>query len=238
MILHLLAAGASQGLVTALRPRFTAETDAELDATFVAAGAVRDRFLAGKPCDVVILTAPLLDQFAARALLFGNMQPIGVSHAAIAVPTCNRAPDVGTTGDLRNALLASGGIYVPDPDISTAGIHFKRVLRELGIADRVAGSLRAFPNGATAMHALAYAAEPGAIGCTQVTEIIDTPGLTVAGPLPEEFDLVTVYAAAVAARSAQPEVSSHLVNLLTGPDSLPLRLASGFESPPKDVRDA
>ena len=37
----------------------------------------------------------------------------------------------------------------------------------------------------------------GALGCTQVTEILYTPGLTLAGPLPEPFGLATAYAAGV-----------------------------------------
>jgi molybdate transport system substrate-binding protein len=234
MILHLLAAGASRGLVTALQPRFTAETGAELDAAFVAAGAVRERFLAGEPCDVVILTKKLLDQLGAGGLLAGKIQPIGVVRTGIAVPMGTPVPEVKTTVGLRTTLLASSGIYVPDPQLSTAGIHFKRVLRELGIAEQVMPNLHAFPTGATAMRNLAQATEANAIGCTQITEIIDTPGLSVAGPLPEVLGLATVYAAAVAARSVQPDVARRLVTLLSGPDSLQLRVAVGFEALPKD----
>jgi molybdate transport system substrate-binding protein len=233
MILHLLAAGASRGLINALQPRFTSETGAELDVAFVVAGAVRERFLGGEPCDVVILTETLLDQLGARGLLAGNQQPIGVARTGIAVPIGTSVPEIRTTSGLRNALLPSGGVYVPDPQISTAGSHFKSVLRELGIAEQVMRSLRAFPKGATAMRELAQATEANAIGCTQITEIVDTPGLTVAGPLPDELGLATVYAAAVAARSVQPDVAQRLVTLLTGPDSLQLRVAGGFEAPPK-----
>jgi len=235
MILHLIAAGASKGLVTELQPRFTAETGNALDAVFVAAGAVRDRFLAGDPCDVVILTAALLEQLGARGMLQGQAAPIGVARTGIAVPQGQPVPDVGTSVGLRNALLAAGGIYVPDPQISTAGIHFMRVLRELGIQEEVLPNLRPFPNGATAMHNLAQASEPGAIGCTQITEIVCTPGLTVAGPLPEVLGLATIYAAAVAARSVQPDVAQRLVTLLTGPESASLRSAGGFETPPDDA---
>lgn len=231
MILHLLAAGASRGLVTALQPRFTAETGAELDAVFVAAGAVRERFLAGEPCDVVILTEKLLDQLGARGLLAGNVQPIGVARAGIGIPQGGPTPDVETTMGLRNTLLASGGVYVPDPQISTAGIHFMRVLHELGIAEQVTPNLHAFPNGATAMHNLAKATEVNAIGCTQITEIVDTPGLTVVGPLPEPVGLATVYSAAVAARSTQQQAAQHLVTMLTEPESYALRMVCGFETP-------
>lgn len=234
MMLNVLAAGASKGLVTALQPRFATETGAELNAVFVAAGAVRDRFLAGEPCDVVILSAKLLAQIEARGLLDGAVRPIGIARTGIAVPHGHTVPDVASSTGLRDALLASRGVYVPDPQISTAGIHFMRVLRELGIEQQVLPNLRPFPNGATAMHNLAQATEANPIGCTQITEIKYTPGLTVAGPLPDAVGLATVYSAAVAARSAQREVAHRLVTLLTGPESHELRAAGGFETPTDD----
>ena len=43
------------------------------------------------------------------------------------------------------------GIYVPDTERSTAGIHVMQVLRSLGIDAEVEARLRTYPNGATAM---------------------------------------------------------------------------------------
>ena len=229
MILHLLAAGASKGLVADLQARFTAEAGAELAAFFGAAGLIRDKVLADDSCDVVILTGAFLDELGARGLLAEPAVPIGIARTGVAVPNGRPVPDIATSENLRTALLASRGVYVPDPQISTAGIHVMRVLRALGIEQAVLPHLRPFPNGATAMRHLAEAAEANAIGCTQITEINYTPGLTVAGPLPEPHGLATVYAAAVAARSAQPEAARALVALLTGPGSRDLRIAGGFE---------
>ena len=178
MILHLLAAGASKGLVADLQARFTAETGAELAAFFGAAGLIRDKVLAGDACDVVILTGAFLDELGARGLLAGPAVPIGIARTGVAVPDGRPVPDIATSESLRTALLASRGVYVPDPQISTAGIHVMRVLRALGIEPAVLPHLRPFPNGATAMRHLAEAAEANAIGCTQITEIEYTPGLT------------------------------------------------------------
>ena len=47
-----------------------------------------------------------------------------------------------------------------------------------------ADRLRTFPNGITAMRAMASDAVPGAIGCTQVTEIAYVPGVALVGLLP------------------------------------------------------
>ncbi len=231
MTLHLLGAGASKGLVTDLQAGFTAETGIDVATYFNAVGAIRDKFLAAEPCDVVILSAALLDDLAARGLLLtGSIAPIGTVRTGVAVPAGHPAPAIATGDNLRAALLASRGIYVPDLQGSTAGVHVMRVLRALGIDQTIAPYLRPFPNGAIAMKHLAAAAEENPIGLTQITEIKYSPGLTLLGPLPEAHGLSTLYAAAVAARTAQPDAALALVALLTGPGSRDLRAASGFES--------
>ena len=59
--LHLLCAGAAQGLVKALQPQFEADTGATLQARFGAVGAMKEALLAGEPCDVMIVTEAMID---------------------------------------------------------------------------------------------------------------------------------------------------------------------------------
>ena len=229
MSLHLLAAGASRGLVGALQPGFTAATGTDLVAFFGAAGLIRDKVLAGDNADLIILTTALLDALAARGLLAGPVRPIGLARTGVAVPAGRPCPDIATAASLRAALLEAPALYVPDPEISTAGIHLMGVLRALGIAAVLRPALRPFPNGAAAMAHLAAAPEPGAIGCTQIPEIVDTEGLTLLGPLPAPHDLATVYAAALRAGARAQPAAEALLALLTGPASAALRQAHGFE---------
>lgn len=103
------------------------------------------------------------------------------------------------------------------------------VLKQLGLEAELAGRLRPFPNGATAMAAMAQAAGPGLIGCTQVTEILNTPGVELVAPLPKEFELATVYTAAVCTRATQPQAARDLIALMSSADAAALRRACGFE---------
>ena len=48
---------------------------------------------------------------------------------------------------------------------TTAGIHFMKVLKALGIDTKLAARLRPFPNGATAMREMLQRPEMGLIGC-------------------------------------------------------------------------
>jgi molybdate transport system substrate-binding protein len=103
------------------------------------------------------------------------------------------------------------------------------VLRELGIADALDARLRPFPNGATAMRALADHGQPGALGCTQVTEILYTKGVTLVGPLPAAFELATLYSIAVSKRATDAAAAKRFQGLLADPVYRALRAAGGFE---------
>ena len=142
-----------------------------------------------------------------------------------------QVPQGATPSDaLRNTLASARAVYVPDPEQSTAGRHFVDVARRLGIEDVVRARWRAYPNGATAMRALADAREDGLVGCTQVTEIRYTKGVTLAGVLPPAFELATVYAAAAMRDAADPALARTLVAWLGGERSAALRRAGGFDA--------
>ncbi|NMM05581.1 substrate-binding domain-containing protein [Polaromonas sp.] len=231
-LLHLLSGGAAQGLVTQLEDRFEAKSGCGIDASFGAVGMMKDSLLAGAPCDVLILTEALIGQLTVSGeLVAGSAQALGVVKTGVAVRAGEPAPDVGSPAALKAALQSARGIYFPDPLKATAGIHFMRVLKQLGLDTELAGRLRPFPNGATAMRALAEAAEkePGLLGCTQITEILNTPGVQLIAPLPKEFELATVYTAALCTRATQPQAARELIALLASADAAALRRVCGFD---------
>jgi ABC-type molybdate transport system substrate-binding protein len=71
---------------------------------------------------------------------------------------------------------------------------------------------------------------PGSIGCTQVTEILYTDGVRLAGVLPAGSELSTEYAAAVVARAAEPEIARRVVQRSGGAPTLAVGRAGGFEA--------
>jgi molybdate transport system substrate-binding protein len=229
MQLKLLSGGAANGLVSALSPRFKSETGADIAGTFGAVGAMRDKLVGGAAADMVILTAALIAELTtAGHVVAGSAADLGAVATGIAVRSGDPAPAIGGADALRAALRAADGIYFPDPRLATAGIHFAKVLERLGIADEVAPRLRTFPNGQTAMAALA--AQPGGrpIGCTQITEILNTKGVTLVGNLPAEFALATVYTLGICTKAQAPELARRFAALLTGEDSRELRRTLGF----------
>jgi molybdate transport system substrate-binding protein len=230
MDLHILSGGAAQGVVKSLWQSFSAETGAELKGSFGAVGLMKEKLLAGEACDVVILTAALVDGLIKSGhAVAGSKTPLGRVKTGVAVRAGESMPDVSTAAGLKAALLAARGIYFPDPEKATAGIHFVNVLKQLGIYGDVEKNLRPFPNGATAMRSMAEAKDPGVIGCTQVTEILYTDGVRLVDVLPKEFELATVYTAAVCSKAAEPELARKLVRLLGAEKSRDMRVKGGFE---------
>jgi len=230
MEVHILSGGAAKGVVAGLEREFAAKTGAGISGSYGAVGAMKEKLLAGEPCDVVILTAALIEELtAAGHLVAGSGAPLGRVRTGVAVRSGDPVPDVSTPEALAAALCAARGIYFPDPHRATAGIHFANVLRKLGIYDSVAPYLRPYPNGATAMAQMAQSTDPQLIGCTQVTEIRYTEGVTLVDVLPAEFELATVYSAAVCTNAANREAAQVLVDMLSGSASAELRSKGGFD---------
>ncbi len=165
---------------------------------------------------------------AAGALRAGSRRTIGTVQTAIAVKATAPRPAIDSAPALKAALLASSAIYFPDATLSTAGAHVASVLERLGIRDQVGARLRMFANGAIAMRELA-AADDGAIGCTQATEIRYTPGLALVGAMPPPFALATVYGAAISAAAGNEDVARRFIERLAGPSSADLRRTGGFD---------
>lgn len=229
--LNILSGGAAQGLVGSLASAFKAQTGFDITGEFGAVGAMADKLRKGAPTDIVILTAALLATLTEEKLVVAaSISDVGLVETALAVRASDLKVVARDEAGLREALLASDAIFVPDTKASTAGIHVASVLAKLGIADEVAARLKIFPNGATAMRELAASDAQRPIGCTQSTEIISTNGVVLSGSLPPGCELATMYTAGVTAKAAQPSQASALIGLLIGAGQREQRERAGFIS--------
>ncbi len=223
--LELIGGGAAHGIVE----RVAREAGIEARGSFGPVGAMRERFLAGEPCDVIVLThaqvAELTSQGGTDA---DTIADLGGVRTSLAVRSGMPKPDLATPEALRSALLAADAIHCPDPSKATAGIHFAKVIDSLGIRGEVEAKLRTHAGGLPAMAAVA-AASGNPIGCTQTTEIIATAGVALVAPLPAPHGLTTVYTAAVNAAARDPKLARDFVQRLTGRSAAPSRAALGFE---------
>jgi molybdate transport system substrate-binding protein len=227
--LNILSGGAAHGLVASLTPKFKAQTGFDIEGEFGAVGAMADKLRTGTPADILVLTAAMIAGLAREGLVVGaSIADVGLVETAMAVRAADPQVRVGDAAALRDAFLAADAIFVPDTKVSTAGIHVAKVLQQLGIADEVAARLKIFPNGATAMRHLAASDAVRPVGCTQSTEIISTPGVSLSGSLPPGCELSTMYTAAVTTRAVSALQAQALIDLLIGADQREQRTRAGF----------
>ena len=227
--LNILSGGAAQGLVGSLAAKFRERTGLAITGEFGAVGAMADKLRGGTPADILILTSALIATLAREGLVTENsIADVGRVETALAVREADPLVSASNAASLRSVFLAADAIFVPDTKASTAGIHVAKVLSQLGIADEVAGRLKIYPNGATAMRHMAESDARRPIGCTQATEIIATQGIQLSGALPEGCDLATVYSAAIAAGAVHARGAQILIELLINADQLMLRERAGF----------
>lgn len=227
MSLRILSGGAANGLVNKLRDTFLERTGLTIEGDFGAVGGMRDRIAGGEEIDLAILTRAAIDALVEAGKLDAqSVTDLGHVVTGVAVKDGATRPSVADGEALKTLFSSSDALYCPDTVKATAGIHVASVLDRLGIRDRV--TLSEHPNGQTAMAEMAASDHASPVGCTQVTEILNTPGVTYVGELPAPFDLSTVYTAAIATGSASAGEARVLIDLLTDPEATDLRRSVGF----------
>jgi molybdate transport system substrate-binding protein len=228
-MLKVLSGGAAQGLAEALADQIAQATGETLVGDFGPVGGMRDRIMAGEDADFVILSRKLVDELAEGGhVVASSITDIGDVATGVALRAGDPDASSATADDLRALLLASDGIFFPDQIAATAGIHFTRVLRDLGIAETVADRLKTFPGGIPAMEAMAVSDLAHPVGCTQVTEILRIKGVRLIGLLPPGLGLVTTYTAAVTTRAAKPQAAAKVIALMAAPTVVETRRIIGF----------
>lgn len=227
---RLLSVGAAHGFMDLIGPRLAQTQAIRVEGEYDTAGATVAKLRAGVPADVVVVSEAALGEFVqAKVLIADGAAPLGAVVACLANRSADPVIDIGDVERLRRCLVAAPAIFVPDIATSTAGRHFAGVLRALDLAYLLddAERLRVCRNGAAAMGALASTTIDGAIGCTQSTEILATPGLKIIGSLPDDLALTTVYWAAKSSQSTSPAAET-LLRFITGADCAQERSAAGF----------
>ena len=229
-VLRLLSAGAAQAVCEEVIAAFTRETGHQVEAVYGAVGAMKARMVGGDPCDVIILSAQLIqDLVSAGMVAISSVKDIGKVGTGVAVRAGTPMPEVGSREALRANILAASVIVCPDPAIATAGKIVMKLMERLGVASQIEDRMQFFPNGNAAMNWLAASSGNFELGITQNTEILPIKGVTYVGPLPDEFQMKTVYTAGVSAKASQLELARDFVRRLTAPEFQPQLRAAGYE---------
>ncbi len=223
-----LSGGAVKAAVTDLAEAWGRETGHRVTITYATTGASLQKLAAGEPADVVILANEAIDQLASNGTVnAGTKADVARVGIGVAVREGAPKPDISTTEAVKQTMLMAKSVAYMDPTKGgTSGIHFSKVLEQMGIGAAVKPKAVLVDTGFAAERVAKGEAE---IVVHQISEILPVKGVTLVGPLPREIQKVTVYAAAVTTKSGVQDAAKAFIAFLTAPAARPKFAAVGLD---------
>jgi len=224
---RVVSAEAVRGALEAVAPQFTRDTGIAVSFAFMTAGQVRERVEAHDAADLAIASNTVIAALV-KSGVASRPVDLGRIGLAVAMRAGAAAPDLATPEAFVAALRAARSISFTDPAAGgTAGIYVAGLLQRLGIADEVLRKA-VFSSGGRDAAAKAASGE-AELAITFPSEIVPVAGASVAGPLPEELQSYTIYAAAIPAAAAASDAAARYLAALTAPAARMHWRSAGFE---------
>lgn len=185
------------------------------------------RAAAGEPFDLLISgSAPVDEWVRAGRVTAATRTDIARSGIGVAVRAGSPKPDLSTVDAFRRALLGAKSIAYLRVG---SGLYLDSLFAQLGLASAVGAKARR-PDGDSVSTLVAQGQVE--LGLVVTTQILTTPGVELAGPLPPDIQSYVTFSAAISSRAASPDAARQLIEFLRGPVAARVILAQGMERPP------
>jgi len=214
--IKVLTAGAMKSVVLALQSGFEAASGHRLVIDNDTAGGLSKRIEAGEAFDMAIITPSAIDGLIGKGKVAdGSRVAVAKVGVGVAVKEGTPKPDLSSVDAFKRALLSAATVAYIDPASGgSSGIYVAGLLKKLGIADEIKPKERLQAGGYVAEKVAKGEAE---IAIHQISEILPVKGVMLAGPLPEEIQNYTVYAAGLSATAGDPKAAQAWIDYLKGP---------------------
>ena len=189
------------------------------------------RVRSGEPFDVLVAAPDQIDALVNEGFIIPETRSyLARSGIGVAVRTGSAIPDIKSVAAFTQTLLNARSIaYLRE---GQSGVYLARLLDTLSIASAIESKV-VRPDRDIVSELVAKGEVE--IGLVVTTQILTTPGVTLAGPLPDEIQNYVVFASGVSARSRAVGVSKNLLSFLSGPTARAVRRAQGMQ-PLSDVK--
>jgi molybdate transport system substrate-binding protein len=223
--IKVLSSNAMKSALEELAPQFEKATENKVVFVFNTAAALKSAIEKGEPFDVAVVTSAGVDDLVKQGkIAAATRKDVAKSGAGVAIRKGAPKPDIATTEAFKRTLLDAKSItYVEQ---GATGIYLRGVFEHLGIAEALKAKTKLLGNVPAAEVVAKGEAE---IGLTQIAEILPFPGAELAGPLPAEIQIYTVFEAGVSAAAKEGEAAKAFVQFLTAPAAAPVIKAKGLE---------
>ncbi|MCB2068247.1 MAG: substrate-binding domain-containing protein [Ottowia sp.] len=217
---------ATKALLADLTRQFQ-QAHPEIEAQVESVGGVdaAKRVQAGEAFDVVALASDAIEKLvAAGHLLAETRVDIVRSAVAVAVPAGAPRPDISTEAALKAAVLAAPTLgYSTGP----SGVQLARLFEHWGIAAEIAPRIVTPPPGVPVGSLVAKGEV--ALGFQQLSELMNLPGITLLGGLPEAVQIVTTFSAAQTVPSTQIAATRSYLDFLASAATAATKRQHGME---------
>ena len=228
--IKVLTTGAMRAVVLALQGGFEAASAHRLVIDSGTAGGLTKRVEGGEAFDMAIISPAAIDGLIGKGkIVAGSRVALSRVGVGVAVKEGAPRPDLSSTEAFKRALLAAGTVAYIDPDTgASSGIYVAGLLQKLGIAGEIKPKERLLRGGYVAEKVANGEAE---IAIHQISEILPVKGVTFAGPLPDEIQNYTVYAAGLSATARDPAAAQAWIAHLQGPAATAAIAGRGMTRP-------
>lgn len=179
----------------------------------------------GEAFDIVALASNALSQLeSAGKTVAGSTVALVRSGVSVAVPAGAAQPDISTEQALKTAVMAAPTLgYSTGP----SGTHLLKTFERWGILESIRPRIVQAPPGVPVARLVAQG--DVALGFQQLSELLHVPGISIVGPLPPGVQIMTTFAAALAATCTQPEAAKALLAFMASPAADEAKRRQGME---------
>ena len=228
--IRIMSGGAPKEIFLQLTPQFERQSGHKVDYVFAVMSALRDKLAAGEKADVLVMPTNILDGYQKDNVVRAQGRAVlGLVSVNAVVRTGASKPDLSTPEKVKQVMLNSRAITHATPGATPSGTHMGKLVEQLGIADAMKGKIIHRP--ALEGGVQLVASGEAEIGFYPKSEVVNTDGLTVVGPLPPEIQLTTIYGAAVTAASPAPDAAAAFIKFMSDPAHRAAWAHAGFDPP-------
>jgi molybdate transport system substrate-binding protein len=230
--IRILASGSLKAALPELVRDFQRSSGDTATIEYGPAGAVVGRIEKDEAADVVIVSRSQLEKLASNGKVVpGSLVNIAGIALGVAVRKGAPKPDISNVEAFKRTLLAARSIGYRDPITgSTSGIYTAGLLERLGIAQELKPKLRLDRSEGDVPENVFLGVANGEVEMQigQITEIVISPGVDLAGPLPGEIQNTTLMAAGIMTTSKAPDAARALIAFMSSPSAAAVLKAGGF----------
>jgi molybdate transport system substrate-binding protein len=222
--IDVLSTLALRGVLVAIADEFHAQTRLSFEATYKSTNMALGLIAQGLTADMTIVTREAIEQLVRDGVIVdGSTADLAQSGVGIAVKAGAAKPDISSVDALRRTLLDAKSVAFSR--LGASGIHFGQVIERLGIADEV----RRKAHVSDAFVGEVAACGNAEIAVQQVSELKAVAGIDIVGPLPDDMQKISVFAAGVFRVARNPIGARTLIAYLADPRLAGVVTATGLE---------